>query len=426
MLGGARTRVRTLLGRPAAVRTAWGTADQLLSSLSNFALGLLVVRTVDVGAFGVYSLLVAAYMMSVGSVRSVYVQPFTIRREEADPVGDRRDQEAVLGGALAAGALGVVVMLVLAPLVGASYVTGLLAFAVTFPGLLVQDAYRLVFFARLQPRQAAFNDLVWTVVQFGLAAVVLAMDRASVATLVLCWGGGATVAAVYGYLQCRTAPRPGLAVGYVRRHRDLSMPFLGEFWASYGVAEITVYGMGAVASLAAVGAFKAAALFMGPLNLLNNAVVNVALPELSRIRRHSVRRVRRLAAGVGGLLCLAALALGGILIVIPDDLGRFIAGPTWATLIPVVLPLALARAASGVVTGALLGTRVLEAADRTLKTRLATSPLIYGATLAGARYWGAAGAAAGMALGLWLSAIVWWNQYRLAEQQFGSLERSNA
>src|SRR6476620_11142936 len=60
-------------------RFGWAFADQLLSSGTNFLLGVLVARTVGVRDLGAFSVAYATFTFSLGGVRSVASELLVIR-----------------------------------------------------------------------------------------------------------------------------------------------------------------------------------------------------------------------------------------------------------------------------------------------------------------------------------------------------------
>ena len=60
-------------------RFGWAFADQLLSSGTNFLLGVLVARTVDVRDLGAFSVAYATFTFSLGGVRAVASELLIIR-----------------------------------------------------------------------------------------------------------------------------------------------------------------------------------------------------------------------------------------------------------------------------------------------------------------------------------------------------------
>ena len=59
-------------GRPMALvrRTGWGVADQVLSSLTNFGLSVVVARAVGPAGFGSFTLVFTAFTTALGYLPS--------------------------------------------------------------------------------------------------------------------------------------------------------------------------------------------------------------------------------------------------------------------------------------------------------------------------------------------------------------------
>ena len=70
--------VPTVLPR-ALRRFSWGVADQALSSLTNFALGLAVARSVATEELGLYTLVISAIWTVLGVSRVFSTDPLVMR-----------------------------------------------------------------------------------------------------------------------------------------------------------------------------------------------------------------------------------------------------------------------------------------------------------------------------------------------------------
>ncbi len=64
---------------PALRRTGWGLGDQMVSSLTNVALTIMVARSVSADEFGTFSLLLATYLVCVTLVRGLTSEPLLVR-----------------------------------------------------------------------------------------------------------------------------------------------------------------------------------------------------------------------------------------------------------------------------------------------------------------------------------------------------------
>jgi hypothetical protein len=105
---------------------------------------------------------------------------------------------------------------------------------------------------------------------------------------------------------------------------------------------------------------------------------------------------------------------------IPDKIGKAVLGESWyetEPLLPVFVWMYLASAAA---LGALYGLRALADAQRSLRTRLALSPLMILAGGLGASFAGSLGAVAGLALANTIALPVWWLNTKRSINRNGS------
>ena len=229
------------------------------------------------------------------------------------------------------------------------------------------------------------------------------------------WGSAAAVAACVGPLQARViprlarlalglaAPRPGAAVP-VREHRRQRS------------RQLRTYGLGLIVGLAAVGYVQAAALLMGPFQVIFFGITLVTVPEAARILRHSPQHLRLYCLLVGGGLAILGLAWGGMLLIaLPRGLGNLLLGKQlWRPAATLVLPWTLSTVGYCLIAGATAGLHALGAAKRSLRAVIITSVMYLTFSLIGAFIAGAVGTVAGAALATWLGAGVSWWQLQAA------------
>ena len=397
--------------RQVALRTGWGVADQALSSVVNLALGALVARAVSPASFGAFGLVFSTYLIVLGALRALVSEPLVVRFSARENEEWRSATRAATGSALAVGAAAGAGCVLVGSATGGVFGRALLALGVVLPGLVLQDTWRFAFFAAGRGRQAFVNDLA---AASALPALfVLSETTHSVGLLVLAWGAAGSCAALVGALQARLAPAPLAGPSWIRSQRDLAFPYLGEF-AALGAGEAALFGVAGLAGLAAAGALRAGQILVGPLRVLFLGVRLAAVPEgvrLLRDPRSSPRAAAvRLSAGLAG----AALAWGALLTLLPSTLGESLVGRSWSEARHVMVPLCLAMAGTGAVTGALVGLRALAAARRSLLARVLVTPFVVAATIAGAAVAGAPGTAWAVAAVTWLSLALWWRQFLAA------------
>ena len=390
-------------------RLGWGAADQAVSSLTNFALAVLVARSVGARSFGAFALVMSVYALVLGAARAAVGEPLGIRHSASSVTGSRRLFADATGAAAVVGAICGAALLPVSAVVPDGLRLPFLVLAVALPGLVLQDAWRYVFIAAGEPRRAFVNDVVWAVAQLGTIGWLVSTGDPGVAALLAAWGGSATVAALVGCRQAGLAPRPAGAGRWLRRHRDL-WPRLGvEFGAMTGAWQLVMFLAGAVAGLVALGSIRAAQTLFGPLNLAFLTVPLVAVPELTRLRARG-GSILRASAVVGGGLCLLALAGGVVLAAMPAALGRELLGSSFESGHALLLPMTLLLASTGVNIGAIAGLRAMGAVDRSLRTRLVAAPVLVLSGAIGAVAGGAFGAASALALANWIAALLWWRQ----------------
>jgi O-antigen/teichoic acid export membrane protein len=395
-----------------AGRIAWALVDQALSSGTNFAVTLLIARSVTIVDFGIYSIAFASYLLLLGTSRALVIHPYMVRIAslgESDATEAAR--QSVIGGSLLIGFAGALVFSAASFLFTGMLSQTLLVFSATIPGLLLQDAWRFVFFGDGKPSHAALNDFVWAVCQLGLILGTLAVAGPSVPLLILAWGASGSAGAAFGFLQQKTRPDLRRAVRWVRGHRDLGLPFLGQFGLTHGNDQVQMYGITAVAGLATIGTIQAAEVLVRPLNFLTLGISVAAFPEGVRLRNRSMRALTTGMITISAVLVLAAVLLGVLLLVMPASVGRLLLGNNWEVAQPIIFWLLLHRLLFGATEGPRMGVQILGAASRGLRTQLVLAPINLAANVAGAAIAGAQGAVMGGVGALLLATGLWWWQY---------------
>src|SRR5205085_2313496 len=166
--------------------------------------------------------------------------------------------------------------------------------------------------------------------------------RVTPVSMVLVWGGSATVASVFGARQAGLVPAPWQALAWLRDQRALTWRYGGESVLHRSGAWFALALVGSVAGLHVVGALRGALLLItGPLNLLFAGSTFVFVSEGVRLLHRSPggfpAAVRRLSAGVTTLAILWCL----IVLTIPGALGARVLGSTWPGAQPLLAILVL-------------------------------------------------------------------------------------
>lgn len=410
--------------RQSGGRIGWGLADQAVSSLTNAAMSIYVARELGAVAFGAFSLSYVTYGFALNASRGLATDPLTVRFSGAEIPVWRRAVASSSGTALVVGFLIGACALAAGAVLHGTARLAFIALGVTLPGLLLQDSWRYAFFALGRGRGAFINDTIWALTMVPTLVILRKTGHANVFTFVLAWGLAANVAAAIGPLQARTIPRVSAGWRWVSRHRDLGPRYLMENTAFSGAAQLRVYGIGLMLGLAVVGHIAAAGTLMGPFQAVVMGISLVTVPEAARILRRSPRHLGLFCLLIGTVLAVAALAWGAALMVaLPRGLGQWLLGPIWRPTFPLVLTSAVAIAAGGMVVGASAGLRALGVSRRGLRAQAVTSVLYLVLGLAGAYTRGALGAVEGTAVAMWVGAMTYWWQLRVAIRESDRIPR---
>jgi hypothetical protein len=290
-----------------------------------------------------------------------------------------------------------------------------IALGVVLPALLVQDAWRFVFFAGGRDRDAVLTDLVWAVSLVVVLALLASVG--SVWLAVIGWGVSTTIAAFVGAWRSGVVPNPLAFRGWLREHADLVGRYSVEVLVGLGSTQAAIYVVGLTAGLAQAGSIRAAQLLLGPMHVVLQAAHLIAVPEGVRIRQRSPGRFRLAIAALSAGLALVILSWVIALAILPVGVGQALLGDSWASARVVLLPLGFSLVAQGVSGGALVGLRVLADARSSLRARLldATFGVCFG--VGGGLIGGAIGAAWGFAAGGVVSGVIFVTVFLRSERR---------
>lgn len=398
-------------------RGATTVADQALSSVTNFAVALVVARELGARELGAFSVGFATYLIALAASRALATDPLMIRFSGIDTYERRRADGASVGAALmvglvAGGCCAIAAVALAEPLRGT-----LFALALVMPGLLLQDAWRFVFFSRGRPSAAVANDGCWALVQIGLMALVIAGTRGSAALFLGAWGLAAGTAGLVGCAQARLLPSRAGARAWLRVNRRLSLPLLGEYATNFAGIYAAIFLVAALRGLAAAGSLRAALTLVGPLSVMFLGLCAAGVAEGVRLLRHRPERLAPAMRGLSAFQGVVAISWTIVLMLAPDDLGRLLLGQNWARAQEVLLPVALYVLATGLTLGAVCGLRALGATRTSFRARLALVPATVLGCVGGTIVYGARGAAIGLACANAIGVVVWWAVFTAASRR---------
>lgn len=287
---GGTGRAARLLHR--TVRRAGLTlADQLVSSASNFLLGVLIARAGGADGLGTFGVAFLVWLGVVGANRALISEPMTV--DDVDGHLSEGLSATLVIGVTAAVALGTVGAGV--RLAGGASVA-LIAVAFWIPALLAQDYCRSMAFRLRRPGYALASDSAFAAVQVAVSFGLYLAGVRSAAAFVVAWGLGAAVGALVGMvlLGIRPAARGGIV--HLRGLWMRSRWFLAEFGTAFPADQGYLLLLPVLLGTEQFGFYRAGTGLIGPVVVVLIAGGNVGLPE-------SVRRFRD-----GGSAALASYA----------------------------------------------------------------------------------------------------------------------
>lgn len=396
-----------------------GVADQAVSSITNMAITVVAARLLDPRGFGLFVLVMTVYIILVGLVRAVALEPLLIRGVAIEAGLERNAVGATTALGALAGAGCVLIGLATRDATGRS----LVVLGVCLPLLFLQEGWRYAAFAHERPEIAILGDAVWLALQAIGTVILLHVGTREPSTVLAMWAVSGSVAAILGAIRARMIPWVPSWRRWVIDNRDLGGPFVAEFLADQGAATATFWVLGILSGLAAVGAVRIGQTVFGPVNVLYIGLYVTLIPEAARRLSEGPSRLQRsMAMASGVLLGMAGLATA-MAMWVPAPIGRALFGDSWSNGRSVLLPLGVALCGGAVTAGATAGLRALGRARLSLFVRLWTLPLVVGMPLTGAIAGGEVGFSIGMAGAAWVAAGLWWAAFGMALSKRGADDR---
>lgn len=391
-------------------RSVWGILDQGLSSVTNLAVAVFVGRAVDPAEFGRFTGAVLAYQVASGLLRGAASESLTVRASGMTADESRPDVQGSLALSMVGGALVAVALVVVAFVGDGSFRAMTLILAASLPLLALQDAVRYAALTLGRPKVAVVSDAAWLVVLLA-AGMWLASGEGDTATpYFTAWAVAGALSGPVGLALLRVGPRPGRVREYWHRHRPLILAYGTEAVAQRGAPRLSVASVGFFASVSAFAGLRGAILFGSQMSVLIQAVRLVTVPEA--VRAGQPRERMRVAMGATAAL-VATLTIGAVVLMsLPDEVGRQLLGDTWALARPLLVWVLLRQILEAVTVGAEIGLRALERPRESLRARSIGTVLLVAAGVGGAALDGANGAAAAMAGGQAVAALVWFGYMR--------------
>ncbi len=385
----------TWRGRRFLPLIGWTTVDQVLFTLSNFAITLAVARGGGADTLGQFSVAFAVYLIVLGCSRSLVSESLLASpRERSDRVPESAAHTLTLlvagVGALVVGLLGFILAR-----------PEFLVVAVALPITLLQDVMRYSAFRRQKPALAALLDGGWVVAS--VAAWPLVLHTGTASTALMLWAGGAVLgtAVAWPALRPRFARVGPACLWWRSEARSLATPLLLDSVIFAISAQALVFVVASVSGDGELGILRGGQVYFAPLGLVLTAFGVLIVPFLAqRLRLATTAVAVRISAAVAALTA----AICGLIIVAEPLLEVLLYGDSIVVPTSLLLPLALQVVAMSASVGFGAVAKARRRGNDLARSRLASAaiglPLIVWATVT----WGIVGAAwALVAQTLWYS-----------------------
>lgn len=382
--------------------------DQGASSISNFALALLVAHYSGAHELGVFSILSITYILTQGLARSISSDCLLTRSETDDEVMARFERGGYLMALVVATTIAVGLAIVGLG-IGGDFQAPFVVLAVSFPFMAAQDFARFIGISRHDPAYALRLDVAWIIVFVAAYVVVKHSNHVSLPWLFATWTGAGGLVGIWTLRAHLSISRPReLLQFWMKSERAVGVRFAGQFMLTSSWAYTVFYLLAFVVSLDAVGVVRLAQLAIGPLTVASAGVQSAMIPIAAKrfvVDRRDALRFLLIAGGVTAV-ATAAWSLGAFSL--PVHVGTKLFGPSWPGARKVVLYIGLGFVLGGFSGASNAGLRALRAANANLKLAAAMVPFTFIPGLGLAAVDGARGFAVGVAISFGTYAIAGW------------------
>jgi O-antigen/teichoic acid export membrane protein len=382
--------------------------DQGASSLSNFALSVVVAHYSGARELGIFALLMTTYVLTQGFTRS-FSSDCLLTRSETD---DRVMQTYEGGGYLVAFVISTALtigLLAACGVMNADFALPFLVFALSFPLMALQDFSRYIGISRQDPAYSIRLDVAWVVLFVAAFAALRSTDHVSLPWLIGAWtGAGALVGLVTlrSHLVLHGTRR--LVRFWIASERAIGVRFASQFMLVTSWTYFIFYLLVFVVSIGAVGEIKLAQLALGPVVVMAAGVQSALISLASKKFRVDVGAAKTFLVMVAVAMALVTALWTTVFYLLPVHSVTKVLGPTWPAARSVLPFMGLSfvfAAFSGIANA---GLRSLRAAKENLNLALVMLPFVFVPCMGGAALGGARGFAIGLSLAQGIYAVLGW------------------
>ena len=393
--------------------------DQGASSVSNFGLSILVAHGSGAREIGVFALIITAYVLGQGLVRSVTSDCLLTRSGAPEEMKVRYERAGYLSAFVAASALSLV-LLAIAAVVGNAFALPFVILAATFPLMALQDFSRYIGISRQDPAYSIRLDVAWIAI-FVVAVIGLRSAGLlhSLPWLVAAWTGAGALVGLWTVPKFLSI-RQGMQTlrFWIASEWSVATRFAGQFlvgsFGAYGILFVLV----SVLTIDAIGLLKVTQLALAPMVVLSAGVQSALVSIVSRKMQEDRQAATRFL-NYGAVLMTATMAIWTLAVyVAPAHDVADVFGPTWLQARPFMLWIGFATALQNFAGAYLIGLRSMRSAKELLRLTIIMAPLLIVMPLVGGKVSGIRGVAVGTGLFYVIYAVIAWIMFSRATRRF--------
>ena len=380
-----------------------------MSSLSNFAVAILVAHYSNARHLGIFTIVTTTYILMQGLVRSL-TSDCLLTRSDPDRQVLARSERAGYAAALALSTCLSAVLVAVAFAIGGEFRSLFLVLAATFPLMAAEDFSRFIGIGRHDPAYAIRLDTAWVAAFFvGYVALRAAGDLSLIWVLGVWAGAGALIglATVRVHLDLRGGAE--LVRFWIRDELSVGSRFAGQFMLTTSWAYTVFFVLATVVSVAAIGVIRLAQIAIGPVTVASQGLQSAMVSIAARKFRTDARDAMRFLVAVGLGLAVVIVAWGVAAYLLPTHLATTLAGPTWPQARKLVLYIAVAMGLSALASTSNVGLRALREARLNLRLAVMMIPFLLIPSLGLAKLYGARGFAIGALISSSIYVVLGWS-----------------
>ena len=338
--------------------------------MQNFVVLFAALHYLTIAELGLFTVFYTSVLLIEVLLRYMLLMPLSITYSASDSGSQRQAGSRATGACIQAGIVIVMMCGGAALGLGPEASSSVLISGFAAAALIVQEAWRMYFFVIARPWRAVINEACCLVATILLAAIlIIGPDSTSVEELIAVLGAGTGIGAVIGVAQTRIVPAVlGGGWKWLRDHWRTGVQLAASRGVNLIAGRISLMLIATIAGTMALGQYSASRTLMTPAMTLLSSIILYAVPEASRLHHDDGdRALVRFLVALSILLAAATTAVGVVIWMLPDVLGRLIAGDNWEVATQLMLPVILFTTANALQQGGMIGLLVRARPDWTLR-----------------------------------------------------------